>query len=108
MTPSQLSAPSKATLRKYGLSQEMWHTMLDLQDGCCPVCGQPFTPERRPCIDHLHVRNFKKMKPEQKVRYFRGLLHAYCNLRLIPKGMTTEKAYNIYVYLNDFDVRLGE
>lgn len=30
----------------------------------------------------------------------------FCNRRLVAKGMTTEKAYNIYIYLSDFDMRL--
>ena len=106
MTPSQLRPPTKSTLKRYGMTQEMWYTILDLQDGCCPVCGLPFTNERRPCIDHYHAKGYKKMTAEKKATFVRGLLHSYCNLRLIPKGMTTEKAYNVYIYLSDFDLRL--
>jgi hypothetical protein len=106
MTPSQLKPPTHATLLKYGLDYESWCAILDLQDGCCPVCGQPFTPERRPVVDHFHAKGYRNMSAEKKVRYVRGLLHSYCNYHLIPKGMTTEKAYNVYVYLSDFDLRL--
>jgi len=108
MTPSQLRPPTLDTLRTYGMSQEMWYTMLDLQDGKCPVCDVEFTSDKRPVIDHEHVRGYKKMKAEDKVRYVRGLLHNYCNRRLVAKGMTTEKAYNIYVYLSDYDTRRND
>lgn len=105
MTPSQLKPPSKATLRKYGLSQEMWYTMLDLQEGCCPVCSQPFTQERRPVIDHEHLRGYKKMSADKKAKAVRGLLHNWCNHRLVAKGMTAERAYGIYLYLSDYEMR---
>jgi hypothetical protein len=106
MTPSQLTPPTKNTLKKYGLTQETWYTIGDMQDWKCAVCGEPFTQERRPVIDHEHVRGYHKMKFERKSKFVRGLLHNWCNHRLVAKGMTTERAYNIYVYLSDYDMRL--
>lgn len=103
---SKIKCSSPATLKKYGMDAEMWYAMLDLQGGICPVCGQEFTEERRPVIDHEHRRGYKKMRASQKVRYIRGLLHSYCNRRMVAKGMTAEKAYAIYLYLSDYDVRL--
>lgn len=105
MTPSQLRPPSVATLRKYGLTAEVWYTFLDLQDGKCPVCGEEFTPERRPVIDHEHVRGYRKMSAENRARHVRGLLHNWCNHRLLAKGMNIERAYNIYTYLSDYEMR---
>ena len=106
LVESQLRPPSPKTLKTYGLTAETWYAHLDLQGGCCPVCGLEFTPERRPVVDHFHARGYKKMSAENKAKQVRGLLHSYCNFHLIPKGMTTEKAYNVYVYLSDFDLRL--
>jgi len=100
-----LRPPAPATLKKYGLSRELWYTVLDIQDGLCPVCGEPFTEERRPVIDHEHVKGYKKMSAEKRATFVRGLLHSYCNFRMIPKGMTTEKAYNVYTYLSEYDLR---
>lgn len=108
MTRSQLTPPSKYTLKKYGLTLEMWYTFLDLQDWSCPACGEPFTPERRPVIDHEHVRGFMAMKPEKKVKYVRGLLHNWCNYMLVAKGMTAERAHNIYTYLSDYAMRSND
>lgn len=105
MTPSQLKAPTPSTLRKYGLTAESWYAMGDLQEWKCSVCGEPFTEERRPCIDHEHTRGFKKMKAEKKVLFVRGLLHNFCNRRLVAKGMTVERAYGIYLYLSDYEMR---
>jgi hypothetical protein len=105
MTPSQLTPPSAQTLKKYGITAEVWYTYLDLQDGKCPICEREFTSKMRPCIDHLHVTGFKKMVREKKAKYIRGLLCLWCNHRLVAKGMTTERAYNIYEYLSDFDMR---
>lgn len=105
MTQSQLKPPSKKTLKRYGLSQKAWYTRLDLQEGCCPVCGLPFTEERRPVIDHEHLRGYKNMSADKKAKAVRGLLHSWCNHRLVAKGMTAERAYNIYVYLSDYQLR---
>jgi hypothetical protein len=110
MTPSQLRAPTNATLK------EVWHDLgnvvhsyLDLQDGKCPICQREFTNELRPCIDHEHVRGYKKMKQENKRRFVRGLVCNYDNRRRIPtnsKGITaTEIAFNVYQYLTDYDAR---
>jgi hypothetical protein len=41
MTPSQLTPPTKNTLKKYGLTQETWYTIGDMQDWKCAVCGEP-------------------------------------------------------------------
>ena len=112
MTPSQLRPPSVATLKKYGLTAEMWYTFLDLQDGKCPICQREFSEQLRPVIDHFHARGFRKMKAEKRVKHVRGLTCAYCNLRRLPKGSSnlsaTEIAYNIYIYLADYDAWSGE
>jgi len=109
MTPSQLRAPTNATLKKYGMTSAMWYTLLDLQDGKCPICQREFTNELRPCIDHEHVRGYKKMKQENKRHFVRGLVCNYDNRRRIPtnsKGITaTEIAFNVYQYLTDYDAR---
>ena len=108
MTPSQLRPPHPKTLKTYGITAETWYTYLDLQDGRCPVCGDEFTEKRRPVIDHVHRKGFKKMTLEKKALCVRGLLHNWCNHRLVAKGMTTERAYNVYQYLSDYDMRSDE
>ena len=109
MTPSQLTPPTKNTLKEYGLSQEMWYTYLDMQDGKCPICGREFTNQLRPVIDHEHKKGFKKMSTANKARCVRGLLCNYDNRRRIPtnsKGMSAlEISYNVHQYLSEYALR---
>lgn len=45
------------------------------------------------------------MAPQEKKLYVRGLLCSYCNLRLLPRGMTAVKAKRIYLYLEEWDAK---
>lgn len=63
--------PTKATLRKYGLTEEQWQAMFDFQDGRCALCRKRFTGNRLPCVDHDH-----------KTGTVRGLLCPPCNYEL--------------------------
>ena len=107
-----IKCSSPTTLRKYGITQEVWYTLLDMQDGRCPVCQREFTNELRPVIDHEHVKGYKKMKSEDRAKYVRGLVCNYDNRRRIPtnsKGISaTELAYNVYIYLSDYDIRRND
>jgi len=109
MKPKEIRPPTKSTMKKYGMDVELWYTFLDLQDWKCPICNRDFSSELRPVIDHEHVKDFKKMKAENKRKFIRGLCCNYCNRRRIPtrsKGITaTEIAYNVYNYLADYDSR---
>jgi hypothetical protein len=97
--------PSKATLKKYGLTLSDWQEMFLLQDGKCFICERPM---ERPCIDHFHIRNWKKMKPEKRKLYCRGLLCTYCNRRLLGRGMNLQRARRIVLYLERFEKRLSK
>jgi len=112
MTRSQLTPPTKATLKSKGITLEMWYNYVDMSDGKCPICEREFTSEFRPVIDHIHVKGFKKMKPEQKQKWVRGLVCRYCNQRRLPKGSATltptEIAWNIYNFYVDYDMRCNE
>ena len=110
MTPSQLRPPSVATLRKYGLTAEVWYTFLDLRDGKCPICQREFTEQMRPVIDHEHgIKNWEKMKAEQKSVYVRGVTCNYCNRFRIPKRSkelpVVEIVTNLLNYLEDYEMR---
>lgn len=109
MTPSQLRLPHKYTLRKYGLSAEMWYTLGDLQEWRCPICERQFTEELRPVIEHEHVKGYRKMPIEKRPKYVRGLTCNYCNVRRLPKGSKNlspvEISYNIYQYLLEYSLR---
>lgn len=97
-----MKIPSPQTLRKYGLKKEDWVEMYNLQNGICPICKRPL---ENPCVDHLHIRNWKKMKAEKRKLYVRGIPCMYCNRRLLMRGMTLERARNIVDYLEKFEKR---
>jgi PHP family Zn ribbon phosphoesterase len=97
--------PSKATLKKYGLTLADWQEIYSLQTGICPICKRPLL---KPVVDHLHIRNWKKMKPEKRKQYVRGIPCNYCNRRRLSRGMTLEIARNIVEYLERFEKRLKE
>jgi len=94
--------PRPATLAKYGLSLNDWKNIIAEQGYLCPICKRVL---EIPVIDHLHVRNWKKMKPEKRKQFVRGVPCNYCNRRRLAKGMSTEIAKNIVSYLSDFEKR---
>ena len=100
-----MKVPSIQTLKKYGLSREDWVEMYNLQGGVCPICKHPI---ENPVVDHFHVRNWKKMRPDKRKLYVRGLLCSYCNHRLLMRGMSLDRARNIVDYLEAFDDKLKD
>lgn len=96
--------PKKATLKRYGLTLEEWNTMLERQGGVCAICKKE-PPNGRLCTDHDHVKKWKKMPPEKRKLYVRGLLCAYCNLRLLRKGWTLEKLERAVDYVKQYEAR---
>ena len=55
----------------YGLVAGQKELILKSQNGCCGICGVPFLPKERICIEHNHDTN--------KIR---GLVHTNCNTGL--------------------------
>jgi hypothetical protein len=96
--------PSEATLKKYGLSEAEWQSICDLQGGVCFVCKLVPTKGRL-CIDHEHVKGWKKMPPEKRKLYVRGLLCWVCNHYYLGRGINTSKAKNVVTFLERFAVR---
>lgn len=104
MTPVRV--PTKATLRRYGLSLAEWQAILEAQGWVCAVCER--VPQSgRLCVDHYHRRGWKVSPPDVRKRDVRGVLCSYCNLRLVAKGMTLSKARNIVRYLEAFQRKVG-
>lgn len=91
--------PSKATLRKYGLTVEEWQELHDRAGGVCEICR---VPTKRLCIDHEHVKGWGKMKPEKRRRYVRGLVCWRDNLTIIGRGVTLAKLQAAVRYLARF------
>lgn len=62
--------------KTYGINDFQYYKMLTHG---CEICGRK---TGRLCVDHIHVRNFKKMLPSEKRKYVRGLLCFMCNTAL--------------------------
>jgi len=96
--------PSPTTLKKYGLSEQEWKAHLDAQGGVCAVCKQE--PKKgRLCIDHFHVKLWKKLPPEQRKQWVRGLLCWRCNTTFVGRGVTVERSKAVTAYLETFEAR---
>ena len=86
--------------RTYGLSEEDYTTLFIDQGGVCFICGSP--PKTRSLhVDHVHVKGFKKLPPEKKRTYVRGLLCFQCN-KFIVGRVNYEKAQRLIKYLQRF------
>ncbi len=96
--------PSKETLKKYGLSLDEWEKMLIMQAGVCAVCHKVSTTGRL-VTDHEHAKNWKKMPPEQRKLYVRGLLCWVCNHYTLGRGATIAKFIAAAAYLENHDER---
>jgi len=94
-----IKMPTKPTLAKYGLSEHEFRLIWLRQGSVCPICSKvPSTG--RTNIDHFHIKGWKKLPPEQRKLYVRGVLCWFCNKQYLSRGITLEKARNIVKYLN--------
>jgi hypothetical protein len=93
-----LQVPKKATLSKYGLCLAEWQALADSQGGVCYVC-EKLTTTGRLCIDHEHVKDWKKLLPEHRKLFVRGLLCYRCNTTFVGRGVTIQRAERVAAYL---------
>lgn len=108
--PTGIKAPSRQTLKKYGLDLTDWLILVEDSNLVCPICkrrfGEIYGNSKRPLmpvIDHVHIRNFKRMKPEKRRMFVRGLPCNYCNRRRLGRGMDLKIARNIVTYLERYE-----
>lgn len=64
--------------KTYGITLVEWKQLLKEQKGVCAVC-KDLPGKGILCVDHIHVSGFKKMVPEEKKKYVRGLCCFLCN-----------------------------
>lgn len=93
--------PTPATLNKYGLSLDEWKAKFKEQGGVCAICKNP----GKLCVDHEHVPGWKKMPPEKRKTFVRGLLCWVCNYFYVGKGMTIFRSKNVTTYLEAYAAR---
>lgn len=99
-----MKLPKPTTLKRYGLSIDEWLAILERQGGTCAVCRRAPSSGRL-CVDHEHVKGWKKMAGEQRKQYVRGLLCFWCNHAYVGRGITVDKAINVVRFLNAYEER---
>lgn len=100
-TMTHPSPPSRETLKKYGLDLIKWVSIVQSQGGVCAICKK-LPKSGRLHIDHEHVKGWKKMRPEARASYVRGLLCWYCNFNHMGRNMTLDKAENMVKYMENY------
>ncbi len=105
-----INIPAAQTLQRYGLGRGGW-TALVVTDVWvdvwkCPICRKT-PPSGRTVIDHDHVRGWKKMPPEERKRYVRGVVCVTCNHFILTRYGSPDKFRRAAHYLEDYQVRLA-
>lgn len=86
LLPSDYKQKDKRLFATYGITYIDYCMLLASQGSVCAICKQAHP---RMCVDHIHVLGFKKMLPEEKRKYVRGILCFMCNTGL--KGFEKTK-----------------
>ena len=100
LTP-RVVIPRVKTIARYGLSVSEWMAILTSQGGRCAVCGG-LPASGKFCIDHEHVRGWKKMPSLHRKKYVRGIVCYPCNHHCLNKNMTLAKAEAVVAYLTRY------
>ena len=84
----KLDEKVKRLYNTYGITLDQWEWMSQFG---CEICGRK---DGRLCCDHIHIKGFKKMSPEEKRKYVRGCLCFLCNTALKGFEKTADGARN--------------
>ena len=95
-----IRVPQNRTLVKYGLTQEMWLSIMARQGWMCPICHKT---EALWNTDHQHVPGWVKMSAQERARHVRGILCWYCNKKHAPSNMSAEHARRLASYLEIYE-----
>lgn len=98
-----IKPPGVATLRRYGVTAAEWLGLLAAQGWRCPICHK--RAGVRWNTDHDHIHGWKTRPPEERRRYVRGVLCAYCNHRRVNSRMGAAEAARIAAYLAAYEAR---
>ncbi len=105
-----IRVPADTTLKRYGLDLEEWkaHILIDVWAldllWHCPICKR-VPPSGRTVIDHYHVKGWKGMPPEDRKKYYRGIVCVTCNHFVLTRYLTPDRAVAAAEYLSTRDVR---
>ena len=96
--------PAPVTLRRYGLTDLEWLALLAAQGWRCPICRKSGAAVRWN-TDHHHVPGWAKKVPEERKRFVRGVLCAWCNHRRVHSSMGAVEAQRIADYFKAYEAR---
>tara|TARA_R110000868_G_scaffold250406_3_gene506942 strand:+ start:66 stop:401 length:336 start_codon:yes stop_codon:yes gene_type:complete len=95
-------------LSTYGITLEEFNQKLKDQEGTCAICKKAHP---RMCMDHIHVKGFKAMKPEDKKKYTRGILCFMCNTgikgfeKTVDGKRNRQQLQGTYAYFMDYSLK---
>ena len=97
--------PSRPTLARYGLALEDWAAICARQGWRCPICERHLSRVRTN-IDHEHVAGWKKLPPERRRAYVRGVLCVRCNWKTVPDPTPpSQHLANLLRYIVEYEER---
>lgn len=97
-----IKVPTGPTLKRYGLERRDWLQLLADQDWVCAVCQRHVEAWN---TDHEHVPAWKRLPPEQRRLYVRGVLCIHCNYRKVPSRMDGVEARHVATYIERYEAR---
>ena len=96
--------------RVYGITpEEYWETLRIQGDGCA-ICHEKEKSRDKftLAVDHEHVEGYENLPPEEKRKFFRGLLCNVCNRwRVAKNDIQTARAVLEYLEKRPFPRRSG-
>jgi len=103
-------AREKRLYATYGITTEEYEALLISQKGVCDIC-KTLPPSGRLCVDHIHIKGFKKMTPVERKKYVRGLLCFLCNTLCGKLERTNNidinrlRMYNVIKYFSKYKMK---
>ena len=94
-----------ALKRLYGLTEADYDSILETQDGCCPICLKHHTEfDRRLAVDHIHDRIGDVDYNKGVAAAVRGLLCNQCNQAIGKLGDSMDNFIRLIAYKMDNDL----
>lgn len=87
-------------LNSYGITESEWMDRFNARNGRCAVCKNE---AKRLCVDHYHIKGYDTMAPQEKKKYWRGLICWRCNYFYLARGMNIEMAESVMTYLQEYE-----
>lgn len=97
-----IRAPQIRTLKIYGIDELTWLWLLASQGWKCAICQKSKATWN---TDHEHVPGWKKLPPEERVRYVRGILCWHCNRHVVNSNLSAADGRRLAAYLEAYEAR---